>query len=156
MDIQDKRKVGRPRKDETRAQSTGSRPVDRVPVQGFRDKLTVDGLDSNYVYRWILDKDENGQRIEQCKAAGYEFVRGEDGVKIGQSSVHKSESMGSIFRISEPDGSYLYLMRTLKEYYEEDQAAKNAEVDTIQGSMNRNSGNKPGQDDLYGSVQVGH
>lgn len=150
-----KRKAGRPRKDESRAEDQGSRPTKRVPVTGFRNKLTVDGLDPNYVYRWILDNHEDGQRIEQCKAAGYNFVRGEDGIKIGQSSVHKSESVGSIIRISEADGSYLYLMRTRKEFYEEDQKAKDAAVDATQRSMNRNTGNKPGADDLYGSVKIG-
>lgn len=149
------RKVGRPRKTESRAEALDSRPAKRVPIQGFRDKLTVDGLDPDYVYRWILDAHENGQRIEQCQAAGYNFVRKEDGVIIGQNSVHQSETLGSIIRISEADDSYLYLMRIRKEYYEEDQKAKNAEVDALQHSMNRNTGKTPGKDDLYGSVKIG-
>lgn len=146
---------GRPRKDETRAESTGQRPSKRVPINGFRDKLSVEGCDPNYVYRWVLDSSEGGQRIMQCSAASYEFVTSDQGVTVGQGSVYKSDNVGSIIRTPGGNGDFLYLMRIPKEFHDEDKMAKEKKINDIEDGMKRSTGKSVGADDLYGSVEIG-
>ncbi len=146
---------GRPRKDETRAESTGQRPGKRVPINGFRDKLSVEGCDSNYVYRWVLDSNEGGQRIMQFNAAGYEFVTSDQGITVGQGSVYKSENVGSLIRTPGGNGDFLFLMRIPKEFHDEDKLAKEKKINDIENGMKRSAGKSAGADDLYGSVEIG-
>ena len=146
---------GRPRKDETRAESTGQRPGKRVPINGFRDKLSVEGCDPNYVYRWVLDSNEGGQRIMQCSAASYEFVTSDQGITVGQGSVYKSDNVGSIIRTPGGNGDFLYLMRIPKEFHDEDKLAKDKKINDIENGMKRSTGKSAGADDLYGSVEIG-
>lgn len=150
-----KKGPGRPRKDESRAESTGARPAKRVPINGFRDKLSVEGCDPNYVYRWVLDSNEGGQRIMQCNAAGYEFVTSDQGVTVGQGSVYKSENVGSLIRTPGGNGDFLYLMRIPKEFHDEDKIAKEKKINDIEDGMKRSTGKTVGADDLYGSVEIG-
>ena len=151
-----KKGPGRPRKDESRAENTGARPAKRVPISGFRDKLTVGGLDTdNFVYRWVSDSNEGGQRIMACNAAGYEFVTGSQGVTVGQGNVYKSENIGSTVRTPAGNGDFLYLMRITKEFHDEDAKAKEDINKTIEDGMKRSTGKTAGADDLYGSVEIG-
>ena len=142
-----KRKVGRPRKSETRAAE--ARPT-RVPLDGFRDKLSVKGLDPDYQYRWVKDQSESGQRIMQFLAAAYEFVTTEQEVIVGEANVYQSDNVGSIIRVPGGHGDFLYLMRIHKEFYDEDQANKAREIDATEGQMQ--AGGTSGAD--YGSVQI--
>lgn len=151
-----KKGPGRPRKDESRAESTGARPAKRIPISGFRDKLTVGGLDTDrFVYRWVLDNNEGGQRIMACSAAGYEFVTNEQGLTVGQGNVYKSENVGSIIRTPGGNGDFLYLMRILKEFHDEDSKAKEDKNQAIENGMKRSASKSAGADDLYGSVEIG-
>lgn len=146
-------KTGRPEENQSRVENTKSRP-ERTPMGGFRDVLTVKGLDPEYEYRWVLDQSENGQRIMMFLQAAWEFVTSESGVSVGQNSVYKSDNVGSIVRQSAGNGEYLYLMRILKEYYEEDKIASQQRIDDLEDAMIRDTGKEPGSDDLYGSVNI--
>lgn len=142
-----KRKRGRPRKDETRAVS---RP-ERVPVSGNRDILTVRGKNPEYHYRWVKDTDEDGQRILKFRNAGYEFCGSDEGLQVGQNMVFKSENVGSIVRKPAGSGEYFYLMRIYKEWYEEDQAAKQREIDAMDAQIKRpRNPDNAGDDGQYG------
>lgn len=115
----------RPSKGATRATE---RPRQRVGVGGYRDKLTVEGKDPDYEYRWILSSVEKSGRILNLRARGYEFVKAEDH-DFGESDVYKSEDEGSLIRTpAGKDGDFLYLMRIRKEYYEEDKADKSKRI----------------------------
>ena len=139
-----RRKRGRPRKHPvvesgSEQESRVTRPV-RVPVGLPRDKLTVFGKDPNYVYRWVKDAGDCGQRIMQFRRGGYEFVQADD-IQVGQDFVHKhSDSTQSIVRFpsgrNEPN-IYMYLMRIRKEFYDEDQAAKMRAIDEVESDMFR-------------------
>lgn len=127
------------------------RPVERTPVHGARDVLTVRGKKDDLVYRWVLDKDENGQRIFMFKNAGYEFVKGDE-VQIGQSMVYNSENVGSIVRVPDKAGGYMFLMAIPKEWYEEDQNEKQRQVLDSESQMI-----KPDEDEgQYGNAKVRH
>ena len=106
----------------------------RVPVAESRNRLTVEGkLDrKNFVQRWVNDQDD---RIARFKEAGYEFVTNE-GISVGDPTVdYKSTSDTSIVRKGVGGGKVAYLMQIPREYYEEDQAKKQAQVDEIEESM---------------------
>jgi len=120
------KKRGRPRKEVSRADE--NKPT-RIPVSGNRDILTVQGKDKDYEYRWIVDADENGHRIFRFMQGGWEFATTEQGLKIGQAAIYKSENVGSILRVPAgktiaSKGEYQYLMRIKKQFYREDQVAK--------------------------------
>lgn len=146
-----KRGRGRPRKDERVEQRV--RP-NRVPVSGHRDILTVSGKEDGYSYRWVLDKQEDGSRIQKFLNAGYEFVQS-DAVRVGQDNVYQTKNVGSIVRKPSGDGTYLYLMRIFTEWYEDDQAAKEHELKIKEGAITRERDpENKGDDGQYGTVKI--
>lgn len=101
--------------------------------------------DPNYVYRFVND---TGSRIDQMKQAGYEIVE-DDSLIVGDSRVSDPSSQGSAKRVISKDGTVSYLMRQKKEYYEEDQAAKQAHNDEIEAAMK-----KQASEGMYGSIKM--
>lgn len=101
--------------------------------------------DPNYVYRFVND---SGSRIDQMKSAGYEIVTDDDLI-VGDSRVSDTSQMGSGKRVVSKDGTVQYLMRQKKEYYDEDQAAKQAHNDEIEQAMK-----KQAQEGMYGSIKT--
>lgn len=100
------------------ARGRGDEPVRtaRIPLSGKQAKLGVEALDPNYKYRFVQD-DKRG-RIDDFKRAGYELVKKKDGTYDNRvTGTHK-------------DGTprHDFLMRQKKEYYEEDQRAKEAAI----------------------------
>ncbi len=87
--------------------------------------------DPNYVYRFVND---TGSRISNFQSAGYEFVQDTDLV-VGDSRVFDPSDVGSSKRVTSNDGTVSFLMRIKKEYYEEDQAAKAAQVNETERAM---------------------
>jgi len=134
----------------------------RVPVSGLRDILSVWGKDPNKEYRFVKSSDENAMRIQTFKRGGWEFTQaGEHSeITVGDECVYKSEkSNGSIVRYpveADKNGNpqWLFLMEIPKEYYEEDRASANAEIDELEASINGKRSpddNKLGQ---YGEVKI--
>lgn len=119
----------------------------REPV-GLRNRLTVHSADPNYVYRWVVDYDGTGDRIEQFKRAGYEPVP--KGLhKIGDSRVNIGSEAGSMEVLSVGNGQKAVLMRQSKEFYDEDQKRKAGHIDALEESL-RN----PNVDGKYGKVSI--
>jgi hypothetical protein len=109
--------------DATVAKSPSGR-VRRTPV-GVRNVLTVRGKDPEYEYRIVNDQSD---RIEQFKDAGYEIVKASD-VIIGDRRVNSASPEGSFAQVSVGGGDKAIVMRIKKEWYEEDQRRKQAVVD---------------------------
>lgn len=101
--------------------------------------------DPDYVYRFVND---SGSRIDQMKSAGYEIVTDDDLI-VGDSRVSDSSQVGSGKRVISKDGTVQYLMRQKKEFYDEDQAAKQAHNDEIERAMT-----KQAQEGMYGSIKT--
>lgn len=119
----------------------------RVPISGPRDIMTVSNKDPNYVYRWVNDTEN---RIERFKLAGYEIVTSEH--DIGMPTVDKvSDKFGSAYVKKVGGGLQSVLMRIPKEFYNEDQAAKQVAIDEIADQM-KQVGKNPGE---YGGVNLG-
>ena len=97
--------------------------VRRTPV-GARNVLTVGGKDPNYEYRIVNDE---GDRIEQFKAAGYDVVSGSD-VTVGDRRINKASAEGSAATVSVGGGVKAVVMRIRKDWYLEDQQAKAEQI----------------------------
>lgn len=104
--------------------------VKRTPL-GPRNKLTVVGKDPNYEYRIVNDK---GDRIGQFQEAGWELVEA-SAVKVGDRRVDVASAEGSKAQISVGEGQKAFVMRIKKEWYQDDQEAKQREVDYTEQSM---------------------
>ena len=115
----------------------------RVPVGGPRNILTVANKDPNYVYRFVLD---TPGRLEAFKEGGYEVVTKD--MEVGDSAVDKGSQLGSAVTYVKGTQT-LVLMRILREWYDEDQAAKQEEIDALEATMK-----DPGAAD-YGKVSIG-
>jgi hypothetical protein len=114
--------------------------VPRVPFSGPRLKLQLSEADMKgfkergVVVRWF--NDESG-RIQQALGGGYNFVKPEHARSLGQGALHRESTDESKARVSvivnrgDP-AIRAYLMEIKKEFWEEDQAAKesvNQQVD---------------------------
>ena len=108
-----------------------SKPV-RTPL-GTRNRLTFKGLDENFHYHVINDKDG---RLQRAQDGGYEFVESTEG--LGDQMAAEASKMGK--NVSKPVGHGVtgYLMRIPKELYDEDQKAKQREVAATEQTMKSN------------------
>jgi len=107
----------------------------RVPFGAHRTKLQVTDEIKGYVMRWF--NDQNG-RIQQALDGGYEYVNKKEVPKlgIGDGQLHQENSdlnsrVSKVVSRGEPI-IRAYLMKIKKEWYDEDQVAKeqvNAQVD---------------------------
>lgn len=135
----------------------------RVPMGGFRRKLSIapDLKEQGFQYRWVNDVPG---RLDDFKNAGYEFVTkekvpvvGEDGVVIREGVDSRMSQMVGVNRDNSP--MYAYLMRQRKEYYDEDQKAKEADIKAKESSIlqgadahgapDRKDPSKPGRGQRY-------
>ena len=116
----------------------------RVPV-GTRNVLTVAGKDSDYEYRIVND---SGDRVQEFLDAGYEIVK-QDSVRVGDKRVNSASAEGSLSQISVGQSQKAFVMRIRKEWYEEDQAAKQAKVKQLEDSTKAKA-----LDGNYGKLEI--
>jgi len=119
----------------------------RVPVGGKRNITTVNDTPSGFKDRWV--NDGNG-RLDRFKKAGYEHVPAAD---IGDSGVDESHAQAGIVSRDMGKGVTAYLMRQREDYFNEDQAAKQRDVDSTEDSIRRDVKDKL-KDGHYGSVVI--
>jgi len=128
----------------------------RIPVSSNRALLKAEGLDQkNYSYRWVNDIDE---RIGVFLQGGYEFVE-DKSVKTGESTVdtNSTRTLDSRKRKTVGRGVFAYIMRLPIALYNEDQKAKQREIEQTERSMLR-PGKKGGpiaEGVDYGKVSLG-
>lgn len=107
--------------------------IKRTPI-GVRNRLSVKDQDPNYHYRVVNAYDADGNptnKVEARLEQGYEFVT----TKVGDTRVDNPSSLGSATEISVGGRARAVIMRIPKEYYDEDQAAKQAQIDELEASM---------------------
>ena len=78
-----------------------------------------------YVNRWVNDIDD---RIMMFEEAGWKVVR-KDSQDTSEKKAEEPSKLGSIVRKAVGGGYYAVLMEIPQEWYDEDQAAKQAEKD---------------------------
>lgn len=128
------------------SKAPSGRPT-REPV-GLRNRLRVHDEDPNYEYRWVVDYDGTGDRIEQFKQSGYEIVpKGTH--KVGDSRVNQPAAEGSSEVLSVGGGQKAVLMRQKKDWYDEDQKAKAKRIEESEKALKN-----PKLDGSYGKVDL--
>lgn len=116
---------------------------------GTKSRLNIANKDADYEYRFVNDVRD---RVEIFKENGWEVVPQAD-VRIGDNRVENPSALGSASRI--PVGlvgeqaGHAVVMRIPKDWYEEDQRAKQAEIDRLERTMKEDalSGN-------YGKLEI--
>lgn len=129
------------------AQERPSRPQ-RTPLAG-RNRLAVKNKEDGYVYRIVNANLENDpDRVERMQEAGYELVPSEKVGRVGDKRVDDPSPLGTASSISVGQGTRAVVMRIRKDWYDEDQRAKQAELDEIEQTMKRESKSDYGTLDL--------
>lgn len=113
--------------------SPSGRPT-RTPV-GRRNILSVKGKDEAYEYRIVNDEFD---RIDTFKEAGWEVVSNSD-VKVGDKRVGQTSAVGSDAVVSVGGGQKAVVMRIKKEWYDEDQATKRADIKQLEDSTRQDA-----------------
>jgi hypothetical protein len=107
-----------------------------------------------YIRRVVNDDKD---RIKRFEAAGYEVVRGPvENASDGQ--VGRASQIGDAVTRPVGQGMQGVLMEIPKEWYDEDQADKQSEIDAMEDSMRRRfrkSTNPNEEDGVYGKVDIG-
>lgn len=119
----------------------------RTPVGGHRDITAVKDTPDGYVDRWVNDIPG---RIDKFKQAGYELV---ESASVGDSSVDGTHNESGNVSRDMGKGITAYLMRQRKDYYLEDQDAKQKVVDEIEESLRRDK-NEDRNDGRYGEIKI--
>ena len=116
----------------------------RTPV-GKRNILSVKGKEAGFEYRIVNDEFD---RVDTFKEAGWEVVSNSD-VQVGDKRVGQAVTPGSAAQVSVGGGAKGIVMRIKQEWYDEDQAAKRAEIRELEASTGKDARN--GAD--YGDIR---
>ncbi len=109
--------------------------IRRSSINGTRNRLNVRGKEPGYVYRIVNDVDD---RIQTFKEMGYELVT-DTSVVVGDKRVANPSQEGSPVEVSVGQGVKAFVMRQKQEWYDEDQKAKQAQVNELEASMKKES-----------------
>lgn len=116
----------------------------RTPL-GRKQLLNAVGKDPAFEYRFVND-DEG--KIARFKEAGWELELKES-VSVGDKRVENASATGSAVEISVGQGKKAFLMKIPKEWYLEDQAEKQRQVDESEASTKRQA-----LDGNYGKLEI--
>jgi hypothetical protein len=112
---------------------------------GARQILALANKEPGYEYRFVND---SADRVQRFLDAGWEMVSAED-VRIGDKRVNSPSPEGSHAVASVGQGMKAYVLRIKDEWYEEDQAAKQAQVNAIEDSTRAEALNG-----TYGTLEI--
>lgn len=117
---------------------------ERMPFNNFTKKMDVylppDGeLVRDYHLHKFVDR---GGRIDRAKAAGYEFVYKHEVAIDNENVANREHGMDDVVSwisgtSEKGDAEVTYLMKIRKEYWDEDQAAIQAQVDATDAAIRR-------------------
>lgn len=115
----------------------------RSPLVG-RNRLAVRNQKPGFVYRIVNDMDDNVVRRQE---QGYEVATAEEIGPVGDKRVDNITSPGSAAQISVGQGTKAVVMRIPEDWYKEDQAAKQAEIDALEQTMKKDNSD-------YGDISI--
>ena len=139
----------------------GKKPPNRAAIGsdmsatriGYKDrnKITVADQDPDYKYRVVNDDNEHYQgNVAKRKQMGYDIVTDES--TIGDDQGVGAHAVGSQVSRHVGHGTKGILMRQRKEWFEEDKAAKQAEIDANVQTIAETS--LDGEEGITGEVSV--
>ncbi len=123
------------------------RKARRTSINGVRNILTVSGKDPEFEYRIVNDL---GDRVAQFEAQGWEVVQ-DQSISVGDRRIANPTKEGAPVKTSVGGGVQGYVMRIPKDFYKEDQEAKQAYVNETEAAMKKDA--IKGAD--YGKIEVG-
>ena len=129
----------------TKELNKSTRVVRKPLHQNGPQAITTGKKDPEYNYRFVNDV---GARLQTYKEAGYELVQ-DDELVVGDARVKDADDLGSTKRVVSPDGTVSYLMRIKREWYDEDQRAKEERLKEQEAAMK-----KEASQGMYGSLKV--
>lgn len=125
--------------------SQSGRPS-RVPLNQ-RNRLSIRDRDPNYQYRWVTaNLESDPDRIERLAEIGYEVVPQKSVGTVNDKQVDIPSTLGSAGLRSVGKGDKAVLMRIPKEWFNEDQAEKQAQIDAVERAQKDRAD--------YGSIQI--
>jgi hypothetical protein len=132
---------------ENKMEETTQKPAKRQrrPV-GAINRLEVLHRDPNRVYRLIND---DPARLAQFEAAGYRVEQAAEHMPQARKGT-KGSSTDNVFHAGA--GQKQLLVSIEKEFYDEDQAAKQAKVDAIEAQIKNKTAD--GLQGFYGKVEI--
>lgn len=120
------------------ASALPSRPK-RAPI-GRRSRLSVRNKEDGYHYRIVnANLDTDPDRVQSFLDQGYEIVPAKEIGTVGDKRVDNPSALGSSSQISVGQGTKAIVMRQRDDWYKEDQAAKQAEIDALEATMKSES-----------------
>lgn len=109
-----------------------------------RNRLRIKNMDPNFVYRIVNDVED---RVEIMKDLGYEVVSADE-VKVNDRRADIGAAIGTASTLALGQGMRGVVMRMPKEWYEDAQKEKMADVSRLEQTL------KPKKSDgMYGSVE---
>jgi len=123
---------------------TPERRVKRNPVEG-RNRLAVKGKDPNYEYRIVNNTDD---RVNDMLDQDWEIDLTED-IRVGDGRIDDIGKLGKARLLSVGGGIKAVVMRKRKEWFDEDQVAKQDYVNRTEAAMRPNP-----NDGTYGKIDV--
>ena len=144
---------------ESRSEVRRESKTPRVPFSGFRQRLQLSDLDMKdaekrgMVMRWF--NNESG-RIEQALGAGYDFVNPMYVPSLGHGAIFRDssdpESQARVSVVVSKGEPIIraYLMEIRKEYYQEDQAAKEKHNQKVDEALAQGGAGGAGIENRYG------
>ena len=114
----------------------------RIPITGFRNKLTVEGQEPGFHYCWVRD-----DLVSRHERAEYEFVTHD--VIVGDAAI---TAVGGKVAVPGGNGVTLFLMRVPQELYDADMKELRDDVDEKEVDMYRSLNS--GIDGQYGKVEL--
>jgi hypothetical protein len=118
----------------------------RTPLTG-RNRLSVKNKEDGYVYRIVNDIDD---RVELLTEQDYELVPTAKVGAMGDRRVDNPQPVGSIATISVGNGTKAVVMRKRKDWHEQDQNAKQQEIDALEATMKKEARDKAD----YGTIEM--
>lgn len=115
----------------TKTSAVASARPTRTPITQ-RNRLSVKNQDPGYIYRIVNDEDD---RVERLQELGYEVASKEAVGAVGNKQVDSASSLGSTAHFSVGKGTKAVVMRQKREYFAEDQATKQSEIDALENTM---------------------
>jgi len=115
----------------------------RSPLSS-RNRLSVKNKEAGFVYRIVNDVDD---RVALLQEQGYEICTNESVGAVGDKRVDNPTPLGSSSHISVGQGVRAVVMRQKEEYYKEDQAIKQRQIDELEATMSKEKSD-------YGSIEI--
>jgi len=115
----------------------------RSPLSS-RNRLSVKNKEAGFVYRIVNDVDD---RVALLQEQGYEICTNESVGAVGDKRVDNPTPLGSSSHISVGQGVRAVVMRQKEEYYKEDQAIKQRQIDELEATMSKEKSD-------YGSIDI--